>query len=210
MTSIDLGALHAGAAWPRVDGNQRPIVPGACFVSSLTVLVPDKDHVKEESRKGINYHPVTSRQVNYSPTLIAGQWLYIAGKTAGDMQTVHGAPAGLPHHFSDIEVQTRQVMEFLTGKSRPTAPTGTIAIMCESGSPIRIAIIAASSGLERIFPNPAKAPALALCAGDRDHVPGAPDRDRSDLRLARIGINPRRSGTATMGTTTRPPHDCDH
>jgi 2-iminobutanoate/2-iminopropanoate deaminase len=37
------------------------IVPGACFVASLTVLVPDQNHVKEESRKGIKYHPVNAR-----------------------------------------------------------------------------------------------------------------------------------------------------
>ena len=90
------------------------LVPGACFVTSLTVLVPDKDHVKEESREGITYHPTQRRKVNYTPTLKAGPWLYIAGKTAGNMETVVAAPQGLPHHYSDIEVQTRNVMEFLT------------------------------------------------------------------------------------------------
>ena len=92
------------------------LVPGACFVASLTVLVPDKDHVKEESRAGIPYHPVQRRKVNYTPTLKAGPWLYIAGKTAGNMETVVAAPPGMPHHYSDIEVQTRNVMEFLTGQ----------------------------------------------------------------------------------------------
>jgi enamine deaminase RidA (YjgF/YER057c/UK114 family) len=90
------------------------LVPGACFVASLTVLVPDQDHVKEESREGIPYHPVQRRKVNYTPTLKAGPWLYIAGKTAGNMETVVSAPPGLPYHYSDIEVQTRNVMEFLT------------------------------------------------------------------------------------------------
>ncbi|HEX6003396.1 MAG TPA: RidA family protein, partial [Burkholderiales bacterium] len=90
------------------------LVPGACFAASLTVLVPDRDHVKQESREGIPYHPVQRRKVNYTPTLKAGPWLYIAGKTAGNMETVVSAPAGLPHHYSDIEVQARNVMEFLT------------------------------------------------------------------------------------------------
>lgn len=90
------------------------IVPGACFITSLTVLVPDKNHVKQESRKGIAYHPVNLRKVNYTPTLTAGPWLYIAGKTAGNMETVVAAPAGMPNHFSDIEIQTRSIMEYLT------------------------------------------------------------------------------------------------
>jgi hypothetical protein len=41
---------------------------GRLLVASLIVLVPDKDHVKEESRKGIKYHPVNARRVNYTPT----------------------------------------------------------------------------------------------------------------------------------------------
>ncbi len=100
------------------------LVPGACFVASLTVLVPDKDHVKQESREGIPYHPVSRMKVNYTPTLKAGPWLYIAGKTAGNMDPVGAAPPpgmpqkyappGLPHHFSDIEIQTRHTMEALT------------------------------------------------------------------------------------------------
>ncbi len=95
-------------------GIKGVLVPGACFVASLTVLVPGKDHRKEESREGITYHPVNRRKVNYTPTLKAGPWLYIAGKTAGNMETVQAAPPGLPHHYADIEVQTRNVMEYLT------------------------------------------------------------------------------------------------
>ena len=92
------------------------IVPGACFIADFTVLVPDENHSKEESQEGIGYHPVTARKVNFTPTLRAGPWLYIAGKTAGDMSTVHGAPPGLPYHFSDIEVQTRYVLDTLTAQ----------------------------------------------------------------------------------------------
>lgn len=92
------------------------LVPGACFVASMTVLVPDKDHIKEESREGITYHPAQRRKVNYTPTLKAGPWLYLGGKTSGNMETVVAAPKGLPHHFSDIEIQTRNIMEFLTNQ----------------------------------------------------------------------------------------------
>jgi enamine deaminase RidA (YjgF/YER057c/UK114 family) len=149
------------------------LVPGACFVCSLTVLVPDKDHVKSESREGITYHPYTSRKVNYSPTLIAGPWLYIAGKTAGDMQTVHGVPAGLPHHFSDIEVQTRWVMEFLTNQIKAN---GSDWEHCHH---VRVWLTEPHRdyrGFVRVwkeyFPDPAKAPALAYVPATATMYPG--------------------------------------
>jgi enamine deaminase RidA (YjgF/YER057c/UK114 family) len=143
------------------------------YDASLTVLVPDQNHVKEESRRGIKYHPVNARKVNYTPTLTAGPWIYIAGKTAGDMQTVHSAPAGLPHHFSDIEVQTRHVVETLTVQIEAngsdwehchhvrvwlTHPQrdyrGFIRVWCE------------------LFPDPAKAPALAYVPATATMYPG--------------------------------------
>jgi len=149
------------------------LVPRACFVASLTVLIPDKDHVKRESREGISYHPVTSRRVNYSPTLIAGPWLYIAGKTAGDMQTVHGAPPGLPHHFSDIEAQTRWIMEFLT---RQITINGSDWNHCHH---VRVWLTAPHRdyrGFIRVwkqwFPEPAKAPALTFVPATATMYPG--------------------------------------
>jgi 2-iminobutanoate/2-iminopropanoate deaminase len=149
------------------------IVPGACFVASLTVLVPDKNHVKSESQKGITYHPVATRKVNYSPTLVAGPWLYIAGKTAGDMQTVHGAPAGLPHHFSDIEVQTRWVMEWLT---QQIETNGSDWDHCHH---VRVWLTEPQRdyrGFIRVwreyFPNLAKAPALAYVPATATMYPG--------------------------------------
>jgi enamine deaminase RidA (YjgF/YER057c/UK114 family) len=149
------------------------IAPGACFVASFTVLVPDRDHVKSESRKGITYHPVTTRRVNYSPTLVAGPWLYIAGKTAGDMQTVHSAPAGLPHHFSDIEVQTRWVMEWLT---QQIEANGSDWDHCHH---VRVWLTEPRRdyrGFIRVwreyFPNSAKAPALAYVPATATMYPG--------------------------------------
>jgi enamine deaminase RidA (YjgF/YER057c/UK114 family) len=149
------------------------LVPKACFIASLTVLVPDAEQVKSESREGISYHPVTSRKVNYSPTLVAGPWLYIAGKTAGDMQTVHGAPAGLPHHFSDIEVQTRWVMEFLT---RQISANGSDWDHCHQ---VRVWLTQPQRdyrGFIRVwreyFPDPARAPALAYVPATATMYPG--------------------------------------
>lgn len=149
------------------------LVPGACFISSLTVLVPDKDHVKSESREGISYHPVTSRKVNYSPTLIAGPWLYIAGKTAGDMQTVHGSPAALPNHFSDIEVQTRWIIDFLT---KQITANGSDWDHCHH---VRVWLTHPRQdyrGFVRVwneyFPDPSRAPALAYVPATATMYPG--------------------------------------
>jgi enamine deaminase RidA (YjgF/YER057c/UK114 family) len=91
------------------------IVPGAIFVPNLTVLVPDKDHHKQESFEGINWHPVKVRKVNFSPTLKAGQWRFFAGQVPSpDFMSHHHSPPGLPHHYSNIEVQTRFLMDMLT------------------------------------------------------------------------------------------------
>jgi enamine deaminase RidA (YjgF/YER057c/UK114 family) len=88
------------------------IVPKADFVASFTVLVPDENHTKEGSRKGINWHP--SKKVNFTPTIKAGEWRFFAGNFASpDFMRVEVAPAGLPNHLSDIEVQTRCTMELL-------------------------------------------------------------------------------------------------
>jgi enamine deaminase RidA (YjgF/YER057c/UK114 family) len=95
-------------------GMKGLIVPGALCVANLTVLVPDEDHVKEESRKGIHWHPVQVRKVNFSPTIKAGAWRFFAGQVSSpDFLSVHAAPAGLWRHFSDIEVQTRYTLGLL-------------------------------------------------------------------------------------------------
>jgi hypothetical protein len=158
------------------------IVPGACFVASLTVLVPDKDHVKEESREGIKYHPVKAQKVNYTPTLTAGPWIYIAGKTAGDMQTVHAAPAGLPHHFSDIEVQTRHIMEYLTAQIEANGSDGSLPSRTRLAYKSAAGLSRIQSGMARPFPKQRQGTGARLCARDRNNVSRTVDRDRSDLR----------------------------
>jgi enamine deaminase RidA (YjgF/YER057c/UK114 family) len=149
------------------------LVPGACFIADFTVLVPDSLVVKEESRQGLGYHPTARRRVNYSPTLKAGPWLYIAGKTAGDMKSVHSAPAGLPYHFSDIEVQTRHVLDTL--KSQIEANNSD----WEHCHHVRVWLVEPRRdyrGFMRVwrdyFPNPAKAPALAYVPATATMYPG--------------------------------------
>ena len=56
----------------------------------------------------------STRKVNFSPTIKAGPWRFIAGQVASeDFLSVHTSPAGLPHHFSDIEVQTQFTLDML-------------------------------------------------------------------------------------------------
>jgi len=149
------------------------MVPGASFVADLTVLVPDAQTTKAESREGITYHPVERRKVNFTPTLIAGQWLFVAGKTAGDMNSVHAAPAGLPHHFSDIELQTRHVLKNLTEQIEAN---GSDWSHCHH---VRVWLVEPHRdyrGFMRAwreqFPDPDNAPALAYVPSTATMYPG--------------------------------------
>jgi enamine deaminase RidA (YjgF/YER057c/UK114 family) len=154
-------------------GMKGLIVPGACFVADLTVLVPDDNHHKEELREGITYHPIERRKVNFTPTLRAGPWLFIAGKTAGDMQTVHGAPARLPHHFSDIEVQTRHVLGNLT---QQIEANGSDWEHCHHVRAWLVEPRRDYRGFMRVwrehFPDPARAPALSYVPSTATMYPG--------------------------------------
>ena len=92
------------------------LVPGALFQANLLLLVPDEEHVKQETRAGIRWHPVDVRRVNFSPGLTAGRWLFTAGQVPlPDIAVPRwvGAPPGLPYHFSDIEIQTEFTLELL-------------------------------------------------------------------------------------------------
>jgi enamine deaminase RidA (YjgF/YER057c/UK114 family) len=140
------------------------VVPGAAFAPNLTVLVPDKDHEKKESFEGISWHPVKVRKVNFSPTLKAGQWRFFAGQVASpDMMSAHTAPRGLPHHFSEIEVQTRYLMQMLT---RQLEANETDWAHCHHARVYLTEPRRDYRGFMRVwkehFPDPAKAPALAF------------------------------------------------
>ena len=154
-------------------GVQGLIVPGACFVADLTVLVPDDHHQKEESREGIDYHPVSLRKVNFTPTLKAGEWLFLAGKTAGDMKTVHAAPSGLPHHTSDIEVQTAHILDKYIS---PMEANGSDWEHCLHARVWLVEPRRDYRGFMRAwqsyFPDPDKAPALAYVPSTATMYPG--------------------------------------
>lgn len=138
------------------------VVPGAHFVPNLVVLVPDKDHQKQESQAGLRWHP-SARKVNFSPTIKAGPWRYFAGQVAtSDYQNVHKPPAGLPHHFSDIEGQSEFTFSLLTEQLEAN---DTDWAHCYQ---VRVFLIEPKRdyrGFMRAwqakFPDPAKAPALA-------------------------------------------------
>jgi enamine deaminase RidA (YjgF/YER057c/UK114 family) len=92
------------------------VVPGALFVANLLLLVADGEHRKDETRAGIRWHPVDVRRVNFSPGIRAGSWLFMAGQVPLPdiaVPTWVGAPPGLPHHWSDVEIQTDFTLELL-------------------------------------------------------------------------------------------------
>ncbi len=91
------------------------ILPGALCAANLTVLIPDTEHQKQESHKGLKWHPVQVRKVNFSPTIKVGPWRFIAGQVATpDMKSAITVPPALRNHRSDIEEQIRFTMGMLT------------------------------------------------------------------------------------------------
>ena len=56
------------------------------------------------------------RKVNFTPGLFAGDWFFMAGQVPMldyENLRVETAPPGLPHYFSNIEVQTTTTMQLL-------------------------------------------------------------------------------------------------
>ncbi len=116
-------------------GMRELLVPGTVFLANFTFLAPDAQHQKHETRAGIRWHPVDVRRVNFTPGIMVQDWLFMAGQVpiddfgktevrnglpqpTGDIPQIAEAairrtPPGLPHHFSDIEVQTEFTMELL-------------------------------------------------------------------------------------------------
>src|SRR2546421_1895308 len=96
-------------------GVKSLLLPGALCAPNLTILVPDKDLKKEESHKGLRWHPVKVRKVNFSPTMKVGAWRFFAGQVPSpDFKSAFTVPAGLQTYRSDIEEQTRFTMQILT------------------------------------------------------------------------------------------------
>ena len=96
------------------------LVPRAVFVANLLAVAPDENHQIEETRKGIHWHPVDVRKVNFTPGIMVGDdWFFMAGQIPVpdyDSGDTEGAPPGMPHYVSDIEIQTRADMRLLLGQ----------------------------------------------------------------------------------------------
>jgi 2-iminobutanoate/2-iminopropanoate deaminase len=111
-------AKYMGLAPPRSSMACRGfVVPDALFAPNLIYLIPDADHQKEETQKGIRWHPEVVRAVHFSPGILAGDWLFTAGQVPmpdfGVHESIVRTPQGLPHYWSDIEVQTDFTMVLL-------------------------------------------------------------------------------------------------
>ena len=116
-------------------GMRELLVPGTVFLANFMFLAPDDQHRKHETRAGIRWHPVDVRRVNFTPGIMVQDWLFMAGQVPIDdfgktevrsglpqadgsvpqiaEAAIRRTPPGLPHHFSDIEVQTEFTMELL-------------------------------------------------------------------------------------------------
>lgn len=140
------------------------ILPGALCAANLTILVPDEEHQKEESHKGQRWHPFQVRKVNFSPTMKAGPWRFIAGQVASpDFKSTITVPPDLRNYRSDIEEQTRYTMGMLTEQLEANE---TDWAHCHH---VRLYLIeprrdyrAFTRVWREYFPDPAKAPALAF------------------------------------------------
>ena len=110
---------EVGAAPPTRSSMAMPelLVPEARLIMNILFLAPDAEHQKEENREGIRWHPEDLKNVHYSPGLMAGDWLFMAGQVSlPDYENMRyeAAPPGLPYYFSDIEVQTETTMMLLS------------------------------------------------------------------------------------------------
>ena len=57
------------------------LVERAVFVANLLGVMPDESMEIVETRKGIHWHPVLVRKVNFTPVIAVGDdWLFLAGQ----------------------------------------------------------------------------------------------------------------------------------
>jgi enamine deaminase RidA (YjgF/YER057c/UK114 family) len=149
------------------------VVPGALFAPNLIFLVPSGGMQKTETRAGIRWHPVDVRKVNFSPGLLAGDWLFTAGQVPiPDFAKAEwvGAPSGLPHYWDDIEIETEFTMEMLT--EQLTANGHSLADVADA----RVYLINPRRdyrGFERawrrIFEGVGKLPTMSLIPSTQEH-----------------------------------------
>lgn len=92
------------------------LVPGATWIVNALGLVAGAGLEKEETRAGIPWHPVDAGKANFSPGILAGDWLFTAGQVPvpdiTDPKWVGERP-GLPHHWDRMEVETDYTMKML-------------------------------------------------------------------------------------------------
>jgi len=93
------------------------LYPGAIFAHNTMFLIPDDAHQKVETQEGIRWHPEQVRSVHFTPGMWTGDWLHMAGQVPlpdfGVWESIVRTPDGLPHNWSDIEVQTDFTMVLL-------------------------------------------------------------------------------------------------
>ena len=93
------------------------LVERAVFVANLLGVMPDESMNIVETRKGISWHPVLVRKVNFTPGIAVGDdWLFLAGQVpVPDFLTgvVGTGPSALRNYFSDIEMQTETTMRLI-------------------------------------------------------------------------------------------------
>ena len=96
------------------------LVERAVFVANLLGVMPDESMEIVETRKGISWHPVDVRKVNFTPGIAVGDdWLFLAGQVpVPDFLTgvVGTGPSALRNYFSDIEMQTETTMRLIQGQ----------------------------------------------------------------------------------------------
>ena len=96
------------------------LVERAVFVANLLGVMPDESMEIVETRKGISWHPVDVRKVNFTPGIAVGDdWLFLAGQVpVPDFLTgvVGTGPSALRNYFSNIEMQTETTMRLIQGQ----------------------------------------------------------------------------------------------
>ena len=109
-------ASYMGVCPPRSSmGVNSLVVPGALCAPNLTVLIPNEKLNKEQSFDGLRWHPVSVRGVNFSPTMVVGDWRFFAGQIpTNDFKSYEGVSDGMKLTLSEIEQQTNFTMELLT------------------------------------------------------------------------------------------------
>jgi enamine deaminase RidA (YjgF/YER057c/UK114 family) len=156
-------AAYMGVCPPRSSmGVNSLVVPGALCTPNLTVLIPNDNLKKTQSFEGLRWHPVSVRGVNFSPTMIVGDWRFFAGQIpTNDFKSYEGVPDGMKNTLSEIEQQTNFTMELLTEQleANQTDWNNCYQVRMYLIEPTRDFRVFKKTW-EQLFPDPSKAPSL--------------------------------------------------